>query len=70
MIGAVSRRTVSVDIAVVPRQQAIQGRHEVHVGSRAELDDHHSRRGVGDEDVQQPVALAGYETGALGGQVE
>ena len=57
------------------RQRSSRGssgraRHQVDVGARAELHDHDAGRGMGHEDVEQAVALAGDEVGALARQVE
>ena len=56
MIGAVTVRSVRVPVAVVARQQSLQGVDEVVVGTRAGLDDRHPGGRVRDEDIAQPVA--------------
>ena len=56
MVGAMARRAVTVPIqAFLPRQQPVQGIEEVVVRPGAHLDDDEPRRGVRDEDREQPV---------------
>jgi len=44
VIGAVAGRAVPVNPARAPRQQPIQGRHQIRIRARAELDDHDAGR--------------------------
>ena len=70
MVRAVTGRPVAVSIqAFVVGQQSLEGGQEVVVGARPDLHDHESGRGVGHEDRQQPVTLAGDEPRARLGQV-
>jgi len=69
VIGAMTRRAVLVNPVGAPRKQAIQGRHQVRVGSGAQLDDDDPGRGVRDEDNKEAVALARDKLLAGAGQI-
>ena len=72
VIGAVAWRAVAMAVVtLVPRQQAIQSRHQVGIRSGADLDDHEPGRGVWHEQRQQPVpgGDVAQERGAFAGQV-
>jgi len=69
MVSAVAGRAVPVPPAVVARQNRVEGIEEVAVRARAQLHDHEAGRGMGDENVQQPVALALHEPSTVPGQV-
>lgn len=70
MVGTMSRRPVSVAIAVVARQQLFQRVDEIVVRARAGLDYRHTRRGVRHEDVAQPVSMAAAERAHRVGEVD
>ena len=70
VIGPVARRAVAMDPAIVARQEPVQRRHQVRVGTGAQLHDDEAGRGMRHEDVEQAVALAGHEFLAGPGQVE
>src|SRR3712207_9142496 len=56
--------------AVVPGGQHVELGEQVVLAPRAGLEDGHTGRRVRDEDVQQAVALAADERGALVGEVD
>lgn len=55
MIGAVTRRPMTVDPTIVPRQQPIEGGQGVVIGAGAELQDCQTGRRVWHEDGQEAV---------------
>ena len=63
VVGAVAGGAVAVAVAVVAGQQAVERRHQVGLRPRAQLHQGHAGGGVGDEDVDQPVAQGPAELG-------
>ena len=68
--ATVAGRAVPVPPAVVGGEQVAQRREQVVVGARAGLDHRDPGGGVRHEQLQQAVALAGDEPGAVVGDVE
>ena len=63
-------RPVAVLPAVVGREQVAESGEQVVVGAGPGLEDRDPGRRVRDEQLQQAVALAGDERGAVTGQVQ
>ena len=60
MVGAVSRRAVTMPVGPLdPWQEPVQGGHQVVVGAGSDLDHDDPRRGVRDEDREEPVGPVG-----------
>ena len=74
MVGAVTGRAVAVSVQpLVPRQQPVQGSHEIVVRPSADLDDDQPGRRMGYEDGQEPILALRRVRGegrTRGGQVE
>ena len=70
VIGAVAPGAVAVAVAVVTRQQPLEGVDEVGLGPRSGLHQGHPGGGVRDEDRAQPVAAARAERLDVVGQVD
>ena len=74
MVGAVALGAVPVTIeALLPGEDAIEGGHEVLVGAGPDLDDHHARCRVRNEDREEAVATLGDlidEPDAVGRKVD
>src|SRR5215217_148731 len=70
VIGAVPRRTVTMDPTVVARQKPVTCRHQVGVGPSTQLDDDEARCRVRYEHHKHSVPLACDEVTALRCQVE
>ena len=70
MIGAVAKRSMAVAPSVVAGKQRVERCDQVSVRARTQLDDHDARGRVRHEEVEEAVALARDEGGALVGQVE
>ena len=70
VIGSVPGRTVLVPVSEPGRQDVVDDVEEVGVAAGSGFDQRNTGGGVGAEDLDDPVTLAGDEAGHLGSDVD